>query len=60
MNIILVRYEVTSKGEIFKLTVKNADLADSGEYTIQIGDRPNRCNVTVEPCELNQLSSVDL
>ncbi|CAL1540886.1 unnamed protein product, partial [Lymnaea stagnalis] len=43
------KYEVSQKGEIFKLTVKDVDIGDSGEYTIQIGDRPNRCNVTVQP-----------
>ncbi|XP_055900297.1 twitchin-like isoform X6 [Biomphalaria glabrata] len=45
----LPKYESNNKGEVYKLTVKDVDIGDSGEYTIQIGERPNRCNVTVQP-----------
>ena len=47
------RYEVTQKGEIYKLSVKDAKLDDAGEYTLQIGDRPCKSNITIVPCKLN-------
>ncbi|XP_059156398.1 twitchin-like isoform X4 [Physella acuta] len=49
LNTDLPKYESSNKGEIYKLTVKDVDMGDTGEYTIQIGDRPNRCKVHVEP-----------
>ncbi|KAK3703484.1 hypothetical protein RRG08_024788 [Elysia crispata] len=43
------KYDVTQKGEVYKLTIKDTDMGDTGEYTLQIGERPNRCHVEVEP-----------
>ena len=45
------RYEVNQKGELYKLTIKDTDIGDAGEYTLQIGERPNRCQVEVVPCK---------
>lgn len=47
----MIRCEIIQKGEVYKLTIADADMTDSGEYTLQIGDRPNRCNINVVPCE---------
>ena len=43
---------MTQKGELYKLTIKNADFGDCGEYTLQIGERVTRCNVDVDPCKI--------
>lgn len=45
------KYEVSKKGEVLKLLVKNLTEADAGEYTCQIGERTTNCQVTIEECE---------
>ncbi|XP_005113601.1 immunoglobulin superfamily member 22, partial [Aplysia californica] len=49
INTDLPKYDVGQKGEVFKLTVKDVDVGDAGQYTLQIGDRPCRANVAVDP-----------
>ncbi|XP_070200689.1 twitchin-like isoform X4 [Littorina saxatilis] len=44
-----IRYEVTQKGELYKLTIKNADFGDGGEFSLEIGERHTRCKLDVEP-----------
>ena len=51
-----LRFQPTQKGELYKLTIKDMDLGDGGEYTLQIGERCTRCVVTVEPCECRSFS----
>ncbi|XP_069132541.1 twitchin-like isoform X9 [Argopecten irradians] len=51
------RVEITKKGEQNKMVIKNLKQEDSGQYTCQVGERPCRCNVTVE--ELPKPPKVD-
>ncbi|XP_076471204.1 twitchin-like [Babylonia areolata] len=44
-----VRFDVSQKGEIYKLTIKDTDFGDSGEYSLQIGERATRATLAVEP-----------
>lgn len=36
---------------MYKLAIKDTDIADGGEYTLQIGDRHTQCTVKVQPCK---------
>ncbi|XP_021346443.1 twitchin-like isoform X8 [Mizuhopecten yessoensis] len=51
------RVEITKKGEQNKMVIKNLKQEDSGQYTCQVGERPCRCNVTVD--ELPKPPKVD-
>ncbi|KAL3842488.1 hypothetical protein ACJMK2_020494, partial [Sinanodonta woodiana] len=51
------RMEISRKGESYKLIVNNLTQADAGEYECRVGDRPSKCNVTVE--ELPKPPKVD-
>lgn len=46
-----VRYDITQKGESFKLTIKGAKPTDEAEYKLQIGERPTKSVVTVQERE---------
>ena len=45
------RVEISKKGEVLKMMLKNLTEADSGEYMVKVGDRPCKCNVQVEGCK---------
>ena len=53
---VCLRFSPSQKGELYKLAIKDIDLGDGGEYTLQIGERCTRCIVTVEPCECRSFS----
>ncbi|XP_052800015.1 twitchin-like isoform X4 [Mya arenaria] len=51
------RFEISKKGEIMKMIVKNLVESDAGEYTCQVGERTTKCNVQIE--ELPKPPKVD-
>ncbi|KAH3877136.1 hypothetical protein DPMN_000993, partial [Dreissena polymorpha] len=51
------RIEISRKGEVMKLIVKNLSEADAGEYMCQVGERHTNCKVLVE--ELPKPPKVD-
>ena len=47
------RVEITKKGESYKMIIKNLVEEDAGEYMCKVGDRPTKCQVTVEECKFS-------
>ena len=45
------RVEISKKGELYKMIIKNLAETDAGEYMCKVGDRPTKCQVTVEECK---------
>ena len=43
------RFDTSNKGEMYKLTIKDTDFGDTGEYALQIGDRSTKCKLDVTP-----------
>lgn len=52
-NIILLysRLEVTRKGELYKIVIKNLTREDAGQYACQVGERSSKCEVIVDECK---------
>ena len=48
---IFSRVEISKKGEAYKMIIKNLAETDAGEYMCKVGDRPTKCQVTVEECK---------
>jgi hypothetical protein len=48
---VVGRFDSSAKGEIFKLTIKDVDFGDMGEYSLEIGERHTRANLEVVPCK---------
>ncbi|KAL8565325.1 hypothetical protein ACOMHN_029021 [Nucella lapillus] len=44
-----IRFDPSQKGELYKLTIKDTDFGDSGEYTLQIGERSTKATLAVDP-----------
>ena len=49
------RFEISKKGEVMKLLVKNLTEGDAGEYTCQVGERTTKCQVQVEECKYKRV-----
>nr|KAG5709145.1 hypothetical protein BaRGS_028601 [Batillaria attramentaria] len=47
-----VKFDVSQKGEIYKLTVKNIDISDGGQYSLQIVPRPPKIDADKVPKEI--------
>ncbi|XP_071120619.1 twitchin-like isoform X18 [Mytilus edulis] len=42
------RLEVTRKGELYKIVIKNLTREDAGQYACQVGERSSKCEVIVD------------
>jgi len=45
------RLEVTRKGEMYKIVIKNLTRDDAGQYACQVGERPSKCDVIIDECK---------
>lgn len=42
------KYEITQKGQVLQLTIKNLEKSDSDTYTCDIGDAQSRAKLVVQ------------